>query len=96
MFTHALILTASIGVDQIASTPIDHVAVERTDDSAHVLGYGIDGEPAIELAVWHVEGEPRLAATRYRVGLTCSCRYMMARQPSTRWTARPSPPSSPS
>jgi hypothetical protein len=65
MFTHAVILTAIIGVDPIAftATPIDHVAVERTDDSAYVLGYGVDGEPAIELAVWHVEGEPRLAAT---------------------------------
>lgn len=51
------------GVEQIAPTHIDRVAVEQTDDSAYVLGYGVDGEPAIELAIWHAEGEPRLAAT---------------------------------
>lgn len=62
MFTHAVMLTATMGFQQITPTPIDHVDVEQTDDSAYVLGYDADGEPAIELAIWHAEGEPRLAA----------------------------------
>lgn len=62
MFTHAVTLTATMGFQQITPTPIDHVDVEQTDDSAYVIGYDADGEPAIELAIWHAEGEPRLAA----------------------------------
>lgn len=66
MFGQTVILHAAIaGHDPI---PIHHVAVEQSRDSALVIGYSdsdADGEPepVIEIAVWHAEGEPRLAAT---------------------------------
>lgn len=45
----------------VPPTPIDHVTVEQSADSAQVLGYGDGGEVAIELWIWLAETEPRLA-----------------------------------
>lgn len=55
--------TITITTALAASIPIDHVTVERSTNSAHVFGYTHDGEVAAEIAVWQVEGEPRLAVT---------------------------------
>lgn len=45
-----------------APIPLDHVTVERSDESTHVLGYA-DGAVAIEVVVWRSEGAPRLGVT---------------------------------
>ncbi len=68
MLSHAVLLHAVVTAHTPTPTPIHHVTVEQATDSAQVIGYGDrdgDGElePVIEIAVWHAEGEPRLAAT---------------------------------
>jgi hypothetical protein len=45
-----------------AAVPIDHVSVERSGESTHVLGYA-DGNVAITVVVWWSEGAPRLGVT---------------------------------
>jgi hypothetical protein len=42
--------------------PLDHVTVERSGESTHVLGYA-DGAVAIEVVVWRSEGAPLLSVT---------------------------------
>ncbi len=61
MLTPAVFISAAMAATP--PTPIDHVTVEQSANSAQVLGYGDDGQVAIELSVWLVEDEPRVAAT---------------------------------